>query len=89
MSLTEERITLALQAYRTGQSKSPTMAAKQFKVSKSTLVGRDHGIPYRTNSAPHDRKLSVTEETTLVEWILERDTRGLPVTKAIVQQKAK
>jgi len=34
------------------------------------------------------RKLSDTEETTFVEWILDIDTRGLSVTKALIQQMA-
>jgi hypothetical protein len=88
MSLRERRITLALNAYRSGQFKSRSASASWFKASKNSVIRRDRGIPPRTNLVPYNRKLTITEETTLVEWILEMDTRGLSVTKATIRQKA-
>lgn len=88
MANTEGRIALALQAYQRGQFKSLRAAARAYEVSHKTLTRRSQGTPSRTESIPHNRKLTLTEESTLVEWILSMDTRGMPPTQALVRQMA-
>jgi hypothetical protein len=88
MANTEGRIQLALQAYRQGQFSSLRAAAKPYGASRTTLTRRSHGTPSRSDFTSPNRKLTPTEESVLVEWILSMDSRGMPPTKALVQQMA-
>ena len=88
MANTEGRIALALQAYRKGQFSSLRSAAKTYIVSHSTLTRQSQGTPSRLDSIPSNRKLTLTEESALVKWILSTDTRGMPPTQALVRQMA-
>ena len=88
MSQTEGRITLALQAYQKGQFSSLRAAAYAYDVPPSTLHDRYRGITSRSDFIHPNRKLTQTEETVLIEWILSLDTRGVPPTQALVQQMA-
>jgi hypothetical protein len=82
------RITLALQAYQQGQFLSLRAAARAFNIPHTTLTRRNHGTTCRANSTSPNLKLTQTEETALIEWILSLDTRGIPPTQIIVQQMA-
>ena len=88
MAQIEGRIELALQAYQQGHFSSLRAAAYTYDVCHHKLTRRSHGIPSRLDSIPHNRKLTQTEETTLVDWILSMDTRGIPPTQALVQEMA-
>jgi hypothetical protein len=88
MSQTEGRITLALQAYQQGRFSSLRAAARAYNVPHTTLTRRNHGTTYRANSTSPNLKLTQTEETALIEWILSLDTRGIPPTQILVQQMA-
>jgi hypothetical protein len=84
----EGRIALALDALKQGHFSSIRAAAKAYDVPNSTLQRRVHATPARSDSVPSSRKLTQTEETTLVEWILSIDYRGLAPTSNIVRQIA-
>jgi hypothetical protein len=88
MSNTEGRITLALHAYQQGHIKSLRTAASTYGISRTTLSHRSRGTPAQVNSLPTNRKLTTTEEYTLVQWILDMDTQGMPPIKAFVHQMA-
>jgi hypothetical protein len=84
----EGRIVLAAQAFKQGQFRSLRAAASAYDVPESTLRGRVNGVAPRRDFVPLNRKLTQTEETTLVEWILLIDQRGLAPTIDIVRQMA-
>jgi Tc5 transposase DNA-binding domain/helix-turn-helix, Psq domain len=88
MSNTEGRIVLALQAYRQNQISSLRAAARTYDVPYMTLYRRNQGTPSRSDFTSPNLKLTQTKEAALVEWILSMDTRGMPPTKALVQQMA-
>ena len=88
MSQTEGRITLALQAYQQGQFSSLRAAARAYDVPYTTLTRRYKGTASRSNSRSPHYKLTQTEETALINWILSLDTRGIPPTQVLVQQMA-
>ena len=73
----EGRMALAIQALKRGQLSSVRAAAETYDVAESTLRGRVKGIDARCDSIPINRKLTTTEELTLIEWILSMDQRGL------------
>jgi hypothetical protein len=75
----EGRIALALQAYKTGYFTSLRAAANAYDIPESTFRSRLKGTPSRHGLRPTNTKLSATEETALIKWILSMDKRGLPV----------
>ena len=84
----EGRIALAVQAYKSGQFSSTKACVNAYDISDSTLRRRVKGTNARCDSVPVNRKLTQTEETTLVEWILSMDQRGLAPTSDTVRQMA-
>ena len=84
----EGRIALAMDALKQGHLTSVRGAAKSYDVVHSTLQRRVHGRPARRDSRPTNRKLTDMEESTLVEWILSMDQRGLSPRSDSVRQMA-
>ena len=84
----EGRIALAIQAFEQGQFKSLKAATESYDVPYSTVYNRVNGRPSRRDSQPPNRKLTNIEESTLVQWILSMDQRGLPPRPDSVQQIA-
>jgi hypothetical protein len=84
----EGRIALAVQAYKGGQFSSTKACADAYDLSDATLRRRVKGINARRDSIPINRKLTTTEESTLIEWILSMDQRGLPVRSDSIRQMA-
>ena len=72
----EGRIDLALQAYTSGQFKSLRRAAAAFNIKHQRLSDRLNGITFRPNTQPNRQKLTLTEEQTIVQYILDLDSRG-------------
>lgn len=72
----EGRIQLALSAYNAHQFKSLRRAADAFNVPSATLTRRYRGIPFRLESPANSHKLTTTEEQTIVQYILDLDSRG-------------
>ena len=84
----EGQIALAVQAYNQGYFSSQRAAASAYDVPESTLRSRVKGIRTRCDSEPRNRKLTTTEESTLVQWILSMDQRSLPPRPDSVRQMA-
>ena len=84
----EGRITLAVQSFRQGRFSSLRAAARAYDVPESTLRSRVKGVTTRRDSVPNSRKLTTTEESTLLEWILSMDQRGLAPRSDTVRQMA-
>ena len=72
----EGRIELALQAYQNHEFQSLRRAAATFNVPYTTLLHRSKGIFFRRDTYPNCRKLTPTEEQTIVQHILDLDSRG-------------
>ena len=88
MSQIEGRIALALQAYQQGQISSLRAAARAYDVPYTSLYRRNQGTTSRLVSVSSNRKLTQTEESALIKWILSLDTRGIPPTQVLVHQMA-
>jgi len=84
----EGRIELALQAHNQGYFTSLRAAARSYDVPESTLRSRIRGKQARRDTRPPNTKLTATEETTLVQWILSMDQRGLAPRPESVRQMA-
>ncbi len=76
LSQQEGRINLALQAYTSGYFRSIPRAADAFNVRHQRLYDRLHGITLRPQIRPNCLKLTATEEQTIVQYILDLDSRG-------------
>ena len=74
----ESRILLALKAIRPYGNLSIYAAAKVYIVPYTTLYHRSHGKPARRDTMPNSRKLTELEEKTLVQHILDLDSRSFP-----------
>ena len=74
----EGRLSLAIASYHNNPKSSIYSLAKAYDVPKSTLQTRLRGVQPRSEIASTRRKLSLIEEQSLVQWILELDRRGFP-----------
>ncbi len=77
MAQNEGRILLALQAYQQGHFTSLRAAARSYNISHTTLSRRHRGTSSRSEFVSPNLKLTQTEESTLLEWILSIDTRSI------------
>ena len=84
----EGRIDLAIQAIHLGQINGLKQAARLYDVPYTTLHNRYNGRVAHHEILPPARKLTPTEESVLIQQILDRDQRGTPPTAAIVQEMA-
>ena len=84
----EGRILLALHAFKQGQIRSLQAAARTYDVPYPTLRKRYRGKPARRDCIPNNRKLSCSEESVLVQYILDLDSRGFPPRFAAVEDMA-
>jgi len=84
----EDRILLAIQSIKQGHIQSIRAAAMSYDVPKATLRRRAHGITSRRDSTPNSRKLTPYEESALIQYILDLDSRGFPPRPQAVQEMA-
>ena len=84
----EGRIALAMQALKQGHISNIYTTTQMYDVPDKTLRRRVNGINTRRDSIPINRKLTTTEELTLIKWILSMDQRGLPVRSDSIRQMA-
>jgi len=82
----EGRLELAIQAYKQGRFSSYRAAAKAYDVPRNMLQRRLTGTHPRVGSIAKNRLLTVTEEETLVHWILSMDRRGMPPRIRVVRE---
>jgi hypothetical protein len=76
LSSKEGRIQLARSAYTIHQFRSLRRTAEAFNVPHSTLTNRYNGITYILERRNGRQKLTTTEEQTIVQYILDLDSRG-------------
>ena len=84
----EGRIQLALSDLKNEKIRSIRQAADVYNVSRSTLQNRLNGKAYRVELRANNHKLTKFEEESLVKWILDLDTRGLPPRPSMVRDMA-
>jgi hypothetical protein len=84
----EDRVSLAVKAYKNGQFESIRAAAAAYDIPRSTLTYRISGRKARVDIQPNCQKLTNLEEASLKKWILDMDERGLPPTHAMVRKMA-
>ncbi|KFY90459.1 hypothetical protein V500_05177 [Pseudogymnoascus sp. VKM F-4518 (FW-2643)] len=71
----EGRILLAINAIKQGQFQSVRAAAASYDIPRTTLRDRIHGMASRRDSIPNLQKLTLYEESALVQYILNLDLR--------------
>jgi hypothetical protein len=74
----EAQLILACQAIERDPSLSLRTAAALYGVSRVTLGRRQHGIRSLSDCAPKSRKLTDLEESTIVQYIIDLDSRSFP-----------
>jgi hypothetical protein len=81
----EARVQLALQALENNPKPSIRRAAELYEVNRNTLGNRKRGKPARCDTMPNSRILSELEEETIVQYILDLDSRGYPCRISVVK----
>ena len=84
----EANIQLAIQALNRGQIKTIGAAARMYLVDRMTLTRRIQGTMSRCDTTPNSRKLTPTEEESLLERILCLDEQGFPPRVSTVREFA-
>jgi hypothetical protein len=84
----EVNILLALQALQRDPKLSVRRAAALYRVSEWSIRRRQKGMLSRASVTPNSRKLSDLEEQTIVEYILDLDSRGFPPRLLAVEEMA-
>ena len=84
----EGRILLAIQAIKQGHIKDVKSAAVTYDIPRTTLRRRIQGMTYRRDCTPNSQKLTPYEESALVQYILDLDSRGFPPRPQAVQEMA-
>ena len=82
------RLELAIRAIQTGQLTSVRKAAQLYDIPRTTLRDRLTGTKQRLLTDRTKRKLTETEEDTLLRWILTMDARGTPLRPTTVRNMA-
>lgn len=84
----EARIILAIEALQKSENLSRRKAAKIYNVPESTLRYRMNGHESRGDHRPKGHRLTVIEEETVVQYILDLDARGFPPRLTGVEEMA-
>uniref|UniRef100_A0A8H7K3S6 Transposase n=2 Tax=Bionectria ochroleuca TaxID=29856 RepID=A0A8H7K3S6_BIOOC len=84
----ERQMILACQAIQKTPKLSIRAAAKIYMVPHSTLGARVKGTPARRDTMPNSRKLTNLEESTIIDYILDLDSRSFPPRLSGVQDMA-
>lgn len=87
-SNTEGRVSLALNAFKSGQITNLKRAAVAFGAPYTTLRRRVNGTLPRHDIRPKTCRLTVREEEVLVKRILDLDSRGFPPKVSHVREMA-
>lgn len=85
----EGRTSLAIQAYKNGQFRTKAAAAAAFDILSRTVQYRLSGRKARSDITQNSQKFTGLEESSLKQWILDTDKRGLPPTHSTVRQNGK
>ena len=84
----ENNLSLAIQAHKANASLSTREAAKLYDVPQSSLNRRLAGTTSRANYRPVATNLTVSEESAIVQHVLDLDAQGFPPTKDMVRNMA-
>jgi hypothetical protein len=84
----EANLLLALQVCQNDPNLSLRRAAKIYDVDHQRLSDRNHGIQARATIIPNAWMLSDLEEQTIIQFILDLDTRGFPSRMRDVEEMA-
>jgi hypothetical protein len=84
----EARIIIAIEAIQTSKKMSRRKAAVIYDVSESTLRDRMSGRPPRNDTRANSLNLTELEEGVIVNYILDRDSRGFSPRQADVEDIA-
>ena len=79
LAVKEARLQLALEAIEKDATLSQRRAAALYNVPQRSISNRRAGKPSRQDCSPNSMKLLVTEEETIVDYILDLDARGYPL----------
>lgn len=74
----ESQLLLAVKAIQRDPNISARAAAKIYLVSHVTLTRRLKGTMSRRDCTPNSQKLTILEESTIVQHILDLDARAFP-----------
>jgi hypothetical protein len=74
----ENRILLAIQAFQKDPNLTIRAAAQIYNVSQTTLQDRINGTSSRRDILANSRKLTDSEESVLVQYIIDLDSRAFP-----------
>ena len=74
----ENQIVLAIQAIKDDPMLSLRGAARIYSVDFSTLAHRQRGRTCRRDTIPNSRKLTDLEEFTIIQYVLDLDSRSFP-----------
>ena len=84
----EAHIFLAIEAMQKDPDLSLRAAAKLYDVSQMTLARRQRGLPSRRDVPVNSRKLTNSEESAIVQYILDLDSRAFPPRISDVEEMA-
>ena len=84
----ESRLFLAIEALKQNPQLSIRAAARTYNVSRDTLRRRRDHIQSRRDTTPNCRKLTDLEESTIIHYILDLNSRSFPPRLTGVQDMA-
>ena len=84
----ENRITLAIKALDKDASLSVKRAASLYNVPRTSLRDRLAGCISKSDWKPVNRNLTTSEESAILQHILDLDSRGFPPTKDALRDMA-
>jgi hypothetical protein len=76
--LKEGQLLLALQAFQKDPNLSLRAAARIYNVPETTLRNRRDGAALQHDFVPESRKLTKSEETAIIQYIIDLDSRAFP-----------
>jgi len=85
---TEADVQLAISDLTRNQIQSIRRAGRIYEVPKTTILRRRDGTRARRDCEPNSKRLTKVEEEVILHHILEASLRGVPPTKALVQDMA-
>jgi hypothetical protein len=84
----EARIIIAMEAIQTSKKISRRKATVIYDVPESTLRNRIGGRPPRSDTRADSLNLTELEEGVIINYILDRDSRGFPPRQANMEDIA-
>ena len=84
----ESQVILACQAIQKTPKLSIRAAARIYMVDRGTITKRLKGVPARRDIMPPCQKLTKLEESTIVEYVRDLDSRSFPPRLSGVQDMA-